>query len=652
MPAEIYANDASTTVTTGGTGTPGTETWTVASSAGFPAASSSAALPTQFHVADPALPSELMTITNVSGTTWSVTRGAEGTTAVAHAAGFTVREVVSAGGLAQLRIPDWINAATMFGADPTGVADSTAAINGAITAANGAGLVYLPAGTYKLTSALSIGSGVTLAGDGPAATILNQTSTTANAITITGTTVLNVSVRDLRLNGPNSGSGAGIAAAANAGANPVVQLVLRNLIVYQFGSHGLYLQNTIVSLLDNIQSVNNLGRGFYLFNGTSTTLLNCYANYNTSERGFYLSSLLYSSLLSCAADGNAIGYELYQCDNVGLVNCGAEVTAAAGGLDGSSYKINACTSTSLRGGRALQNAAAGAYFTGSSVHCSLDGFTETVTGSPTASIKIDAGCSVSVANYVIVTGVSYASGTVTILTNNGYSYFPSIEVGTAAVLDSGFTSTGAGSMGGSQINLLGNGALYTDAAALGQMPGSPAPADIGLIAWSMDPMIAVGSYLPTAAGSVYGTALWVRSNVTVSKLVIQITVIGATLTANECWGLLYNSSGTLIGKTADQHTAWAATGNLAMTLTAVTSLALTPGMYWGAVVASGTTLPTFKATSSGTGSATANFGTGGQLSAATSRFGILATGVTTAPGNITPSAIAQTPSQPLLIGLY
>lgn len=100
MATETFANLPSTTVSSGGTDAPagGTgQSWTVASSASFPSAVT--ATGTQFHVADPALPSELIAVTNVSGTTWTVTRGAESTTPVAHAAGFTVNQVVSAGGL-------------------------------------------------------------------------------------------------------------------------------------------------------------------------------------------------------------------------------------------------------------------------------------------------------------------------------------------------------------------------------------------------------------------------------------------------------------------------------------------------------------------------------------------------------------------------
>jgi hypothetical protein len=46
--------------------------------------------------------SELILVTNVSGTTWTVTRGAESTTPVAHTAGFTVTQVVTAGALGAL----------------------------------------------------------------------------------------------------------------------------------------------------------------------------------------------------------------------------------------------------------------------------------------------------------------------------------------------------------------------------------------------------------------------------------------------------------------------------------------------------------------------------------------------------------------------
>jgi hypothetical protein len=97
MSVELFADYPFTTVSSGGTTAPASgtsESWTVASSSMFPALPATGS---QFHVADPAMPAEQMAVTVVSGTTWTVTRGADSTTPVAHTAGFTVRQVVSAG---------------------------------------------------------------------------------------------------------------------------------------------------------------------------------------------------------------------------------------------------------------------------------------------------------------------------------------------------------------------------------------------------------------------------------------------------------------------------------------------------------------------------------------------------------------------------
>jgi hypothetical protein len=96
MGTELFTNGGLTTVSSGGTTAPAagtSESWTVASSSTFPAAVANG---TQFRVIDPDNPYEVMLVTNVSGTTWTVTRGWEGTP-VLHASGFTVLEVISAG---------------------------------------------------------------------------------------------------------------------------------------------------------------------------------------------------------------------------------------------------------------------------------------------------------------------------------------------------------------------------------------------------------------------------------------------------------------------------------------------------------------------------------------------------------------------------
>lgn len=109
MAVEVFANDAAATVTSGGTGAPaaGTvESWTLSGST-LPSVSSSAVPPTQCYVADAATGAEpeKILVTNISGTTATVTRGADGTTPVTHSAGFTIQQVLTHGSLLLLQVP-------------------------------------------------------------------------------------------------------------------------------------------------------------------------------------------------------------------------------------------------------------------------------------------------------------------------------------------------------------------------------------------------------------------------------------------------------------------------------------------------------------------------------------------------------------------
>ena len=190
MAVEVYANQPSASVTAGGTTAPASgtvETWTGASWASFTAAATGAS---QFHIYDTAagLSSELILVTNISGTSASVTRGAEGTTPVAHTTPFTVTQAITAGGLLQGRVVDWLNVVTAYGADPTGVADSTTAIGLAVTAAAAADVpVYIPAGTYKITAVLNWKiAGLRVIGAGSSLAIIQQATANTPVIQVAG----------------------------------------------------------------------------------------------------------------------------------------------------------------------------------------------------------------------------------------------------------------------------------------------------------------------------------------------------------------------------------------------------------------------------------------------------------------------------------
>jgi hypothetical protein len=129
-----------------------------------------------------------------------------------------------------------------------------------------------------------------------------------------------------------------------------------------------------------------------------------------------------------------------------------------------------------------------------------------------------------------------------------------------------------------------------------------------------------GSGDPTAAAATQAmnvgllrlAKIWIPEAVVVASLVIHVVSSGATLTAGQCFAGLYDSSGALIAKTADQSSAWLTTGVKVMALTAEAGKSLTPlpggpGVWMYAVVlVNGTTAPTLRLTGSGTTSTETN----------------------------------------------
>ena len=78
---------------------------------------------------------------------------------------------------------------SVYGADPTGVADSTPAIQAAIDAAiaAGRGLVYIPTGTYNIATPIVYNASyICLQGDGPSLSILSGTNGQDSVINATG----------------------------------------------------------------------------------------------------------------------------------------------------------------------------------------------------------------------------------------------------------------------------------------------------------------------------------------------------------------------------------------------------------------------------------------------------------------------------------
>ncbi|MER6236548.1 hypothetical protein ABT185_10840 [Streptomyces clavifer] len=155
------------------------------------------------------------------------------------------------------------------------------------------------------------------------------------------------------------------------------------------------------------------------------------------------------------------------------------------------------------------------------------------------------------------------------------------------------------------------------------------PADQGLISWSFDPSAAVNFSAPLG-GSVYLVKVILRRAATISKVVLHTVAAGSGLTANQNYAGLYTTSGTRVGVTASQSSAWTTANNtLSMALTAPYSASA--GAYYVAFVANGSVRPGFVS-----GSNLGMVRTAGNANLASSgyRYCIGATGQTSLPTNI------------------
>jgi len=292
----------------------------------------------------------------------------------------------------------WINVVSQFQADPTGETDSTAAIQAALDSVPASGaVVYLPAGTYLISAALTPGIKTTIQGDGVGATLIKQSSTTANGIQCVDGEYLSVS--DLWLYGPSSGSGAAI--DVDVSANPDAPYTrVQRVTMSHWGSHGVYVNQPIVSEFDSVVSMVNGGDGFHVTAAvacTSCRFSTCYANANAGT-GYSLTNLQYSVLDGCAADSNANGYELAGCYAVTLNGCGAESTSA------SSFTFQSGTGNSVVGCWVYRNGGTGILVQNAESKLTLIGCTENgPSASATSFINAASGTSGALLN---VTNVS------------------------------------------------------------------------------------------------------------------------------------------------------------------------------------------------------------------------------------------------------
>jgi Pectate lyase superfamily protein len=160
------------------------------------------------------------------------------------------------------------------------------------------------------------------------------------------------------------------------------------------------------------------------------------------------------------------------------------------------------------------------------------------------------------------------------------------------------------------------------------------PADGGYLEWNFDPSL-MQSGTTAGSGTIYLARVNIRkTSISVTSVSLYLQAAGTTLTASECFAGIYNSSGTLIGATADQSGNWTSNGSAVHTMALSGGpYSLSQGFVWVAILANWTgTAPSFgRAQNNQANAANAGF------AAASARFATNGTG-TSLPSTITPSS--------------
>lgn len=555
---------------------------------------------------------------------------------------------------------------TFVVAAPTGVAATdTAAIQAALTAANtaGGGLVQLREGVYKIAApgtpssgGVRVYSNTVLAGRGIGVTTLQVVAGTTAGITgivrtPTGVANTSVLIRDFTVDGNKANvSGSPTIIGFYAGVTPqststdldiaVERVEIMNCTDYGFDPHervtrlrftdclshdndqdGFTLDGQYDFLVEGCIAWNNGRHGFNFVTGSARgRVVGCHAYGNTSN-GYTTQNGAKNIMFSaCRAYNNtAAGYVLN-----GVAQTSPELDLVAGG----NHTLSGCTA-GVSGTHGFQLVGiSGCTLTG----CRAYDNSQTTNNSSSHFRVAESGAVYSTNNSLIGCTWSQSSGV-----SNAAKYGvdeQSSNDGPSYVLGCSGSGTATG-----DLHLLHATSLLT-AAHNGTAGGHPAtfayafdtPAKHGLLEWNFDPTSISTVSSVCVSGTLYLMKITPQASGTISNLIVNLGTVGSTLTSGQNLAAIFNSSGTQLGITGDQTTAWGSgTGVKTMALTA--GAPVTAGAdYWVAVLSVGTTPASFSR--AGGSGGPVNVG----LSTSTLRFATNGTSLTAMPGSITPSS--------------
>lgn len=310
------------------------------------------------------------------------------------------------------------NVKTDYSAVGNNTADDTTPIQNAINAAHavGGGIVFFPYGTYKITSALTLYTGVTLKGATEEGSVINQTSTSANGLIAVDAS--SIKLQDIMVKGPGSGTGIGILFTwSSAGNNPYHNF--NNVFVKNWGSDGIKIQTPIVSVFNNVMSQNNGGHGFNWYAaGTSCSFNGCWSRNNT-QAGYNFYQSVYMNLSGCAADNNGVGYLVDSAQSILFSGCGAEgQLVGTAPWNGINWKITNSSVITLEACWITDNRNLGVWVTSGANAVNLNVADNTPNATAVNFIKTDTGTNATILALHNTTANSLATNT-TLIVNDG-----------------------------------------------------------------------------------------------------------------------------------------------------------------------------------------------------------------------------------------
>lgn len=217
-----------------------------------------------------------------------------------------------------------------YGAKGLGT-DDTAAIQAAINATTSTqGTVYIPAGTYTISTALVGTSNLaTLIGDGVRLSKLQVTnSASTNSIFTTTVCPDGFKLQGLQFIGPGSTAGGGQIGVtiANSGGN-VSDAIFEDLFLKDWPNYVFELDAPIVCSVRNVRGLTSQ-KGIFYNGGTSVTTSACYMN-TITRVGYDIKGVGYAAFIGCAADSNGISYLVRNASQaVSFYGCGHEIGIA------------------------------------------------------------------------------------------------------------------------------------------------------------------------------------------------------------------------------------------------------------------------------------------------------------------------------------